>query len=283
MNPTIIAVAGVTALAIVVLAIGVAMSGRSGISDRLERYAASKPQPDGKPAGTGQGGVAELFAQSQALASLNRAVEGRDFWTNTARDIARADLHLRPTEFLTIWAGSTVGVPLIMLAMSLFLPALRSPLVLLIGVVIGFLLPRFWLARRRNGRLGAFNKQLPDTITLIAHALRQAGYTVLLASDGQTALEIARDHSAPIHLLLTDVAMPGMNGRVLSEHLTAVRPETRVLFMSGYPDDAVLQHGIETSSAHFIQKPFSMDALLAKIRKTLQPSADSPRPADARV
>ncbi len=180
MNPNIIAVAGVAALAILVIAVGIAMSGRSGISDRLERYAASKPQQAAKGAGTGQGGVAELLAQSQALAAINKAVEGRDFWANIARDIARADLHLKPTEYLAIWAGSTVGVPILMVLLSAFLPALRNPLFLLIGILIGFLLPRLWLARRRNGRLGAFNKQLPDTITLIANALR-AGSSFLQA------------------------------------------------------------------------------------------------------
>ena len=180
MNPTILAVAGVAALAILVLAIGVATSGRSGISDRLERYAAAMPQQGTKTSSSGQGGVAELLAQSQAVASLNKAVEGRDFWANIARDIARADLHLRPAEFLAIWAASTIGVPIIMVFLSAFLPALRNPLFLLIGVFIGFLLPRLWLARRRNGRLGAFNKQLPDTITLIANALR-AGSSFLQA------------------------------------------------------------------------------------------------------
>jgi len=173
-------IAGVAALAIVVIALGIAMSGRSGISDRLERYAAARPQAGAAAAGSGQGGVAELIAQSQALATLNRAVEGRDFWANIARDIARADLHLKPSEFLAIWGGSIVGTPLIMLFLSAFLPALRNPLVLLIGIVIGFFIPRFWLARRRNGRLGAFNKQLPDTITLIANALR-AGSSFLQA------------------------------------------------------------------------------------------------------
>jgi len=174
------AVAGVAALAIVVIALGIAMSGRSGISDRLERYAAARPQAGAAGAGGGQGGVAELIAQSQALASINRAVEGRDFWANIARDIARADLHLKPSEFLAIWAGSIVGVPIAMVFVSAFLPALRNPLILLIGIVIGFFIPRFWLARRRNGRLGAFNKQLPDTITLIANALR-AGSSFLQA------------------------------------------------------------------------------------------------------
>jgi tight adherence protein B len=173
------AVAGVAALAIVVIALGVAMSGRSGISDRLERYAAARPQ-QGASAAAGSGGVADLIAQSQALASINRAVEQRDFWANIARDIARADLHLKPSEFLAIWAGSIVGVPILMVFLSLFLPALRNPLFLLIGIVIGFFLPRLWLARRRNGRLNAFNKQLPDTITLIANALR-AGSSFLQA------------------------------------------------------------------------------------------------------
>jgi two-component system cell cycle sensor histidine kinase/response regulator CckA len=84
-------------------------------------------------------------------------------------------------------------------------------------------------------------------------------------------------------LLLTDVVMPGMDGRVLSERLTTVRPDTRVLFMSGYSDDAVLAHGVETASAQFIQKPFSMDALLAKIWDTLQPSESSEHPVDAQV
>lgn len=181
MNPTPLAAAGVAALAILVIAIGVAMSGRSSISDRLERYAATaKPQEAAKAAGSGQGGVAELLAQSQALSAINKAVENRDFWANIARDIARADLHLRPTEFLAIWAGSTIGVPLIMVFLSAFLSALRNPILLLVGLFIGFMLPRFWLARRRNGRLNAFNKQLPDTITLIANALR-AGSSFLQA------------------------------------------------------------------------------------------------------
>ncbi len=172
-------VAGVAALAIVVIALGIAMSGRSGISDRLERYASTRPQA-GTAATGDQGGVAELIARSQALASINKAVESRDFWANIARDIARADLHLKPSEFLAIWAGSIVGVPVLMVFLSAFLESLRNPLFLLIGIVIGFFIPRFWLARRRNGRLGAFNKQLPDTITLIANALR-AGSSFLQA------------------------------------------------------------------------------------------------------
>jgi tight adherence protein B len=174
-----LAIAGVAALAIVLIAVGVATSGGSGISDRLERYAA-KPQDVRKGSTSGQGGVAELIAQSQALNTLNRVVEQRDFGANLARDIARADLRLKPSEFLMIWGASIVGVPLVMLLLSVVLPPLGSPVFLLVGGLLGFLLPRFWLARRKNGRLGAFNKQLPDTITLIANALR-AGSSFLQA------------------------------------------------------------------------------------------------------
>src|SRR6187402_466303 len=179
MEISALAVAGVAALAIVLIAVGVATSGGSGISDRLERYA-STGKPEAAKAKSGQGGVAELISQSEALASLNRVVERRDFGANLARDIARADLKLKPSEFLAIWAGSIFGVPLLFIALSLGLPALRSPLALVIGAFIGFLLPRFWLGRRKSGRLGAFNKQLPDTITLLANALR-AGSSFLQA------------------------------------------------------------------------------------------------------
>jgi tight adherence protein B len=177
-DPLTLGVAGVAALAILLIAVGIASSGSSGISDRLERYASGRQE--GKPTSTGQGPISDLIAQSQALANLNKVVEGRDFGANLARELARADLRLKPSEYLFIWAGSTLGIPVAMFILSFFLPALGSPLALLIGGLIGFLLPRFWLNRRKGGRLNAFNKQLPDTITLIANALR-AGSSFLQA------------------------------------------------------------------------------------------------------
>ena len=179
MDPLTLGVAGVAALAILLIAVGIASSGSSGISDRLERYASGRPE-GGRAAATGQGPISDLIAQSQALANLNRVVEGRDFGANLSRELARADLRLKPSEYLFIMAGSTVGLPIAMFILGFFLPALGSPLALLIGAFIGFLLPRFWLNRRKNGRLNAFNKQLPDTITLIANALR-AGSSFLQA------------------------------------------------------------------------------------------------------
>ena len=172
-------VAGIAALAILLIAVGVASSGGSGISDRLERYASGK-QPDKKASATGQGPISDLIAQSQAIANFNKVVEGRDFGANLSRDIARADLKLKPTEFIFIWIGAVVGIPVGMFIFSFVLPALANPIFLLIGALIGFWLPRFWLGRRKSGRLNAFNKQLPDTITLIANALR-AGSSFLQA------------------------------------------------------------------------------------------------------
>jgi len=193
MDTMTLAVAGVAALAVLFIAFGVAMSGGSPISERLERYASAGEKAEAK-ASTGQGPISDLIAQSQALANLNKVVEGRDFGANLARDIARADLRLKPSEFLAIWGGSIVGIPILMLVLSVVLPTLGSPVFLLIGALIGFFLPRMWLNRRKAGRLNAFNKQLPDTITLIANALR-AGSSFLQAIE-----LVVRESRPPISL-----------------------------------------------------------------------------------
>jgi len=111
---------------------------------------------------------------------------------------------------------------------------------------------------------------------LVANMLKKNGYKVLLASAGDQALEIAARHRGQIHLLLTDVMMPGLSGRILSERLTAARPDTRVLYMSGYSDDAILRRGVKSAAAYFIQKPFSIDALANKIRETLSAPSNVP-------
>jgi tight adherence protein B len=179
-DPLTLVVAGVAALAVILIAFGIASSGNSGISDRLERYASGRGEGAKATSSTGQGPISDLIAQSQALANLNKVVEARDFGANLARELARADLRLKPSEYLFICLGSIVGVPVLMFIFGFFLPALQSPISLLIGALLGFFLPRFWLNRRKNGRLNAFNKQLPDTITLIANALR-AGSSFLQA------------------------------------------------------------------------------------------------------
>jgi CheY-like chemotaxis protein len=110
---------------------------------------------------------------------------------------------------------------------------------------------------------------------LVANMLRKNGFKVLLASAGDQALEIAARHRGCIDLLLTDVLMPGLNGRMLSERLTTTRPDTRALYMSGYSDDDLLRLGVKKAATPFIQKPFSVDALVHKIRETLNAVASS--------
>jgi two-component system cell cycle sensor histidine kinase/response regulator CckA len=92
---------------------------------------------------------------------------------------------------------------------------------------------------------------------------------VLCADSGAEAVRLEETHPARIHLLITDVVMPGMSGRELAEHLLALRPELKVLFMSGYTDDAVLRHGISTPGSGFLQKPFALEDLLQRVRSLL--------------
>jgi tight adherence protein B len=180
MNTTTLLIAGVAALAVVLIAVGLALSNRGGVTvERLERYAAGKKE-EGKKAKSGESGLSELLSQSTALAALNKVVERRDFGANLLRDLGAADLKLKPSEYLAIWGGATVGIPAVMFVLGFVIPSLQSPLILLLGAGLGFIIPRFWLNRRKSSRLNAFNKQLPDTITLIANALR-AGSSFLQA------------------------------------------------------------------------------------------------------
>jgi PAS domain S-box-containing protein len=105
--------------------------------------------------------------------------------------------------------------------------------------------------------------------TVITAALERAGYRVLVGADGPEALARAAEHDAPIDLLLTDVVMPGMHGRELAERLTAQRPGLRVLFASGYTDDAVLLRGIRVDEVPFLQKPFTPSQLVQRVRDVL--------------
>jgi two-component system cell cycle sensor histidine kinase/response regulator CckA len=100
--------------------------------------------------------------------------------------------------------------------------------------------------------------------------LRSAGYSVLESGDPEKALEIARTHNGEIHLLLTDVVLPKMSGRVVAEKLREIRPETKVLFVSGYTDDVIVRHGILDENIAFLQKPYSRKDLTFKIRTVLE-------------
>ena len=97
------------------------------------------------------------------------------------------------------------------------------------------------------------------------------GYTVLEAADGPAALALVNGAEGPSHidLLLTDVIMPGMSGRELAEQMIARSRGLRVLYISGYTDDAVVRHGVSDSAMFFLQKPFTLSALAKKVREVL--------------
>ena len=109
-----------------------------------------------------------------------------------------------------------------------------------------------------------------ESIRSLVHGiLRGCGYTVLNAGRPQEALEISEQFDGPIHLLFTDVVMPQMNGREVAEKISASRPNTKVLYMSGYTDQAIAHHGVLNPGVPFLQKPFTPDALTQKVREVL--------------
>jgi PAS domain S-box-containing protein len=108
----------------------------------------------------------------------------------------------------------------------------------------------------------------PAVRGLVRETLRQLGYNVLEASDGYEALKVIEEHKAEIHLLLTDVIMPLMNGHELAVRLKAIRPDVKVVFMSGYTDDVLAFHGV-SPEIDFIHKPFSAADLAKKLERVL--------------
>lgn len=104
---------------------------------------------------------------------------------------------------------------------------------------------------------------------LVRKILRRQGYVVLEASNGDDALKICAGHKGKIDLLVTDVMMPRMSGRELADRLTALRPDLRILYVSGYTDDAMLSSGSFPSGTAFLQKPFTLGSLLGKVREVL--------------
>ena len=111
-------------------------------------------------------------------------------------------------------------------------------------------------------------------LTLISLSLSRLGYRVLSAPDGLAALDMYGDSEEAIALLLTDVVMPRMGGRELATRLTAKRPGLKVLYASGYTDDAIVQHGVLDPSVHFIQKPYTPASLAARVRQVLDETTE---------
>jgi len=219
-EPLTIVVAALAAVG--VLLIFVSIAGRSGVNARLELYASAAPtdKPDEPKRDLG-----ERLSSSTALASFNRVVEKRDWASNMARELARADLTLKPSEFLAIRAAAMIGIPAAMIILSPFILLLSSPVIWIGGLVVGYWLPKFWVKRRQGKRLKAFNASLADTIMLIANSLR-AGASFL-----QSVEMVVREAQPPISTefarvirevnlgLTLDEALANLSRRVKSDDL----------------------------------------------------------------
>jgi tight adherence protein B len=158
-----IVIAGLAALAVVVIAIGIAMSAGGGsVASRLERYASAG---GGESAGGGD-------RESAVVAGLSRVLERQDLSTRLSVDLARADLKMRPAEFLILWAITPLVFVAVAFVLGFVFPGFRNFVVLVAAFLIGLYAPRFYLKRRQSKRVRLFGEQLPDTITLLANSLR---------------------------------------------------------------------------------------------------------------
>jgi two-component system cell cycle sensor histidine kinase/response regulator CckA len=110
---------------------------------------------------------------------------------------------------------------------------------------------------------------------LVRGVLRSRGYTVLEAANANEAVRISNEFTGVVDILLTDVVMPDVSGRELADRLCHKRPEMQLLYMSGYTEDKVVHHGVMTSDVGFLQKPFTPERLLHKIRETLDRRHDA--------
>jgi PAS domain S-box-containing protein len=129
------------------------------------------------------------------------------------------------------------------------------------------------VARAEAPRAGSETILLVEDEEALRHLIREileaGGYRVLPGGSPEEAVATAETHSGPLHLLLTDVVMPRMSGRQVADRVKASRPAVRVMYMSGYTDEAISHHGALEPGTHFMQKPFTADALLRKVREVL--------------
>jgi CheY-like chemotaxis protein len=112
---------------------------------------------------------------------------------------------------------------------------------------------------------------------LAVRILERQGYTVLEATCVNDALELCKESKEPIHMILTDVVMPEMSGPQLAEQLVSLRPKIKVLYMSGYADNAIVHQGVLKDGVDYIQKPFTIDGLAKKMREVLDKDSKSAR------
>jgi len=132
--------------------------------------------------------------------------------------------------------------------------------------------PEALVEERRSGKATVLVVEDSEPVrVLIQKVLERYGYRILAAHDAEQAIQMVEQFEITIDLLLTDVIMPGLSGRRLAEHLLRARPKMKVLYISGYPRDALLRHGVEQDQVPFLQKPFTESELLSMIYELLDP------------
>lgn len=221
-------IAGLAALAVIVIAVGISMSaGGGGITSRLERYASNRGE-----------GSADGPQESAVVAGLSRVIERQDLATRLSTDLARADLKMKPAEFLILWALSPFAFAFVAFIAGFIFPGFQNVVAVAGFFLLGMYAPRWYLKRRQAKRLNAFATQLPDTITLLANSLR-AGSSFL-----QGIELVTREARPPIseemervvrEMQLGLALMPALNNlvrRVASEDLelmvTAIQIQSQV-------------------------------------------------------
>jgi tight adherence protein B len=224
-------IAGLAAGAVLLVAVGIAMSGGGGgVASRLERYASAR--------GEAASGASGEERESAIVAGLSRVIERQDMAARLSTELARADLKLRPAEFLAFWIAS----PLVFVAVAYVLGFVFSGfqnIIALVGVfILGAWFPRFYLKYRQGRRLKAFGDQLPDTITLLANSLR-AGSSFLQGIElvtREARPPISEEFERVVREMALGVALqPALNNlsrRVASEDLelmvTAINIQSQV-------------------------------------------------------
>ncbi|TME33258.1 MAG: secretion system protein [Chloroflexi bacterium] len=223
-------IAGLAAGAVLLIAIGVAMSGGSGgVSSRLERYASARGQ---------ESSDGDEEKESVVMAGLSRVMETQDLSARPSTELARADLKLRPAEFVAFW----IACPFVFVAFAFIvgfvIPTLQNPIALALIFAVGAYFPRFYLRFRQGRRLRAFGQQLPDTITLLANSLR-AGSSFLQGIElvtREARPPISEEFEHVVREMALGVALqPALNNlarRVASEDLelmvTAINIQSQV-------------------------------------------------------
>ena len=223
-------VAGLAAGAVLLVAVGVAMSGGSGgVASRLERYASARGQSPTEPKGD---------EDSAIVAGLSRVLERQDLAARLGTELARADLKLRPVEFVAMWIASPFVFVVVAYVLGFVIPGFQNVIALALIFLIGAYFPRFYIGYRQRRRLKAFADQLPDTITLLANSLR-AGSSFLQGIElvtREARPPISEEFERVVREMALGVAMqPALNNlarRVASEDLelmvTAINIQSQV-------------------------------------------------------